>query len=168
MKNRFFQSRISKILFALCALLILILLMQSTAASAASGHLATFAQGRIGLPTITIKNVSIHPISAAITNRAPVCLVLIAVEMQGPAFGVPDGGVFLVGSQRRIYPATSITPLSQDTFFGQRKIRAFGFNPVELCQQGELKVEDLALLIVHPAGVGVVSFAPFQTTQVDQ
>lgn len=159
MKNRFFRSRISKILLVLSALLILILLIQSTATSAAPGHLATFAQGRIGLSTVTIGSVSIHPIAAAITNRAPVCLVLIAVEMQGPAFGVPDSGVLLIGSQRRIYPATSITPLGQDAIFGGRKIRAFGFKPVELCQQGELRVEDLALLIVHPAGVGVVSFA---------
>lgn len=159
MKNRFFQSKISKILLALSVVLVLILLMQSKNSSPIPGHLAAFTQGRIGLPTVTVGSVSIHPISAAITNRAPVCLVLIAVEMQGPAFGIPDGGVLLVGSQRRTYPATSVTSIGQDTLFGQRKIRAFGFNPVELCQQGELKVEDLALLIVHPAGVGVVSFA---------
>ena len=159
MKNRFFRSRVSKILFALSASLILILLVQSTTASAAPGHLAAFAQGRIGLPTVIIGSVSIHPISAAVTNRAPVCLVLIAVEMQGPNFGVPEGGVLLIGSQRRTYPATSITPLGQDALFGQRKMRVFGFNPIALCQQGELRVEDLALLIVHPAGVGVISFA---------
>lgn len=168
MKNRFFQSKINKILFALSALLILIFFLKPSTASAATGRLATFAQGRIGLPTVTVGKVSIHPISAAITNREPVCLVLIAVEMQGPAFGIPEGGVLLMGDQRHTYPASSITPLGPDLLFGQRKIRAFGFNPIELCQKGELKIEDLALLIIHPVGVGVVSFSPLHAAQADQ
>lgn len=157
---QYIPSRRDRILITTIVLVIATLILWPTSASAAPKYLSVFTQGQIGRTTITLGSVSIHPLSAAITNTAPVCLVFVAVEMQGPAFSVPEGGVFLMGSQRRTYPASSITPLGHDLPFGQRKVRAFGFNPTELCQQGELKIEDLTLLIVHPTGVGVVSFSP--------
>lgn len=151
------RSKMGLILIFLSSLLGLVLLVQFLNPVVAAPH-SSFAQGRIGLPTMTIGSVSIRPVSAALTNKGPVCLVLIAVEMRSPAFGVSDSGIFLMGS-KRTYPANSITLIGQDTLFGQQKIRAFGFNPTELCQQGDLKIEDLALLVVRPAGIGVVSFA---------
>lgn len=166
MKNRFLQPPLGWFLLALVAFLAGTLMVQQPA-SFSNGHLSAFIQGQIGLSTLKLGNVSIRPISAAITNKTPVCLVMVAVEMQGPAFGVPDGGVFLMGNRRHTYPSTSLASLGQDSFFGQRKVRVFGFNPSELCTQDELKIEDLALLIIQPVGVGVVSFAPLHTTQIE-
>lgn len=145
-------------LLALNLFLVLALLFQVGNDSSTPGTASTFAQGRIGLSSITLGNASVHPISAIVTDKAPVCLVLIAVEMQWPTIGSSDGGIFLLGDQRA-YPAVSVHPIGQDAPFGQHKIRAYSFNPTELCQQDELKIEDLALMVVRPEGIGIVSFA---------
>lgn len=157
------RFKMGLVLIFLSSFLGVVLLIQFLNPVVAAPH-SSFAQGRIGLPTITIGSVSIRPVSATLTQKLPVCLVLIAVEMRGPAFGISDSGIFLMGS-KRTYPATSITPIGQDALFGQQKIRAFGFNPTELCQQGDLKIEDLALLVVRPAGIGVLSFAMPKTAK---
>ncbi|MGC1378236.1 MAG: hypothetical protein WA821_18540 [Anaerolineales bacterium] len=132
------------------------------------GSLSAFAQGRIGAPTLTLGDFSIHPISAVITDKGPVCLVLLGVEMVKRAFGVSDGEIFLMGS-RRTYAAATILPVGQDTGFGQHKVRALAFHPTELCKQGEVRIEDLALLVIHPAGIGIVSFsAPIAAVKVNK
>ena len=148
-------------------LLVLILLAHSTLTPAVPGPLSTFAQGQIGLPTLRLGSLFVRPISAIVTNKAPVCLALVAVEIRDQVFGAPDSGIFLLGNQRA-YPPTSITPVAQDALFGQRKIRAFGFSPIELCKKGNLTIEDLALLVIRPEGIGVVSFAASETAQANK
>ena len=115
-------------------------------------------RGQVGLPTLTLGDFSIHPITVLVTNKGPVCLVLIAAEMDGQPFGVQDDGIFLMGDQR-VYASTAVVPIGHDALFGQQKIRAFAFHPIELCQEGKVGLEDLSLLVVRPEGVGVVSFA---------
>ncbi len=120
--------------------------------------ISAFAQGQIGVPTLTLGNFSVHPVSAVVTNEGPVCLVLVAVEITGQTFRVSDGPIFLMAN-RRAYPTASIHVIGQDAPFGQKKTRALAFHPTELCKQGLFQLQDLALLVTHPNGVGVVSFA---------
>ena len=146
---------------ALC-ILIGALLFARSIAPAASGNVAAFAKGPIGTFTLTLGGVTIRPLTAVLTDQPHVCLALIAAEMDGQAFEVPENGVFLMGNQR-VYPAISVTSIGQDTLFGQQKIRAFAFNPSALCGHGGIKIEDLALLLIRPVGTGVVSFTNPQT-----
>lgn len=128
----------------------------------AAGNLSAFAKGPIGTFTLTLGGVTIRPLTAVLTDQPHVCLALIAVEMRGQAFEVPENGVFLMSNQR-VYPAVGVTSIAQDTLFGQQKIRAFAFSPSALCGHGGIKIEDLALLVIRPIGTGVVSFTNPQT-----
>jgi hypothetical protein len=114
-------------------------------------------QGRLGQTTLALGSFSFHPISAIITDQSPVCLMLIAVKIDGPIFDTSNKGIFLMGNQHT-YPPASIHAIGQDAPFGLHKVRAYAFNPTELCEQGELKLEDLALMVVRPEGIGIMSF----------
>ncbi len=131
------------------------------------GSLSSFVQGQIGVPTLALGNLSIHPVSAVITNKGPVCLVMVAVEITGQAFRVSDGAIFLMSDQRT-YPTANIYTIGQDAPFGQKNTRALAFHPTELCKQGQFEVEDLALLVVHPTGIGIVSFAAPTTVKANK
>lgn len=152
------QSKVSqpKAIASLIALNLLfaVALFVQAAHPVLSGSLSAFAQGEIGIPTLRLGDISIHPFSAIITNKAPVCLVFMGVEIERRFW---DGELYLMNGLHT-YPAASVLPIGQDALFGQKQIRAIAFHPDDLCQRGSFKIEDLSLLLVHPNGIGIISF----------
>ena len=161
------RSRMSIVGLVILAVLLGVMIFIQISRSVGPGSLLAYAQGPIGVPTLTLGDYSIRPINAVITDKSPVCLVLIAAEIREQVLGAPDSNIFLMGS-KRTFAAASITPIGNDSVFGQQRIRAFAFHPTELCRQGDVRIEDLSLLVVRPAGVGIVSFAAPKVVRADK